>query len=589
MVRFLASTKLAIALCLVLAVLGIAGSLLYYGNTAFERQQGAFHLFRSPLFLVPSGLLLLNILVCAGSRLPSMRASSGKTWTFAAMHLGLVLMGAGLVGDGLFGFVGTRYFFVGVPAADYFNWRTGRTETLPFTVEALSSETRYHPRNLQIGVKDGQGNKVGLYTAREGVPFTVPGKGLTVTPRSFDPETKTLLLDATLGGTTLSGLRAGSQSPALAGEYAIVPVAFADPEPSDYVARVRFSDPGGTARETVLRINEPARRGGVNFCITTLGEDPYRNPYVGLQITREPGEPVFWVGGILFGAALIGHLFLKCPGAAPLRIAVSLLLLPAASPVAARAAGSAIQEDTTWEGEVRVTAPVSVEKGATLRIAPGTTVLLSGEDHDRDGCREGYLQVFGTLLVEGEKENPVVFRRLDPRRPWEEVYLQEATGRIRFAVFEGATWGLHVHGGDVTVENSLFRDSEGGVRTRGTGMSFARCTFRGNGIGLRFWDGGPRVTGCLLEYNGTGLFYRDGAGGGSVRESVLRENREWNLKVGDWVAGDLDASGNWWESPRGEGPVPGYRDFRERDAPGTITLLPARSGPPAAYGADILR
>ncbi|OYV74551.1 MAG: hypothetical protein B7Z74_02045 [Deltaproteobacteria bacterium 21-66-5] len=61
MIRLLGSTKLTIVLCLLLAAGGIAGSLLYQGNTSFGKPS-TFDVFRSPLFLVPAGLLVLNIL-----------------------------------------------------------------------------------------------------------------------------------------------------------------------------------------------------------------------------------------------------------------------------------------------------------------------------------------------------------------------------------------------------------------------------------------------------------------------------------------------------------------------------------------------
>ena len=48
MVRFLSSTKLTVALCLILAAEGAAGSILYRGNTAFE-EPGPFALFQSPI------------------------------------------------------------------------------------------------------------------------------------------------------------------------------------------------------------------------------------------------------------------------------------------------------------------------------------------------------------------------------------------------------------------------------------------------------------------------------------------------------------------------------------------------------------
>src|SRR5512139_2112908 len=141
MIRFFSSTKLAVTLCLVLAAEGVAGSLLYKGNTAFAGQ-GAFNLFRSPIFLVPAVLLVVNILVCAGSRLAARAFGTRRAWTFAGLHFGLVLLAAGMIADGVSGFVGTRNYYAGVPSSDYFNWRTFRQENFPFTVEVTDLAVR---------------------------------------------------------------------------------------------------------------------------------------------------------------------------------------------------------------------------------------------------------------------------------------------------------------------------------------------------------------------------------------------------------------------------------------------------------------
>jgi len=245
-----------------------------------------------------------------------------------------------------------------------------------------------------------------------------------------------------------------------------------------------------------------------------------------------------------------------------------------------------VDRDLVWEGTVRVTEPVSVERGVTLTIRPGTRVLLSGEDRDGDGCPDGALLVYGTLLVMGERDRPVRFGRLDAGRPWGEIFAAGARAVVRYAVVEGAQWGLHVHEGDVTVEHVLFRRNGGGARTRGTGARFARCTFRENGVGLRFWEGGPLVEASLFEENDTALFYRDGAGGARIRGCRIA-GREWDLKVGDWAAGDLDAAGNHWgEGPDGARPAR-VGDFREEKR-GTIRVAPALSGPPSPCGADLV-
>ena len=83
---------------------GIDGSLLYQGNTAFGKTS-TYNVFRSPLFLVPASLLVLNVLFCVIPRLREMPAAKPRTWSFAGLHIGLLLLAAGLAVDGVSGFV----------------------------------------------------------------------------------------------------------------------------------------------------------------------------------------------------------------------------------------------------------------------------------------------------------------------------------------------------------------------------------------------------------------------------------------------------------------------------------------------------
>lgn len=247
MVRFLSSTKLTIALCLVLAAAGAAGSLLYEGNTAFGKT-GTFNVFRSPVFLAPAGLLIVNILVCAARRLASSSPRAPRTWTFAGIHLGLVLIAAGLLLDGLYGFIGTQYFYPKVPSSGYHNWRTGRNESFPFTVEVGETEVRYHPLNLRVGFRDEAGNKSGPFTVREGSSLRPGRDGVVVTPRRFDIAANTLVFDAAADGRTFTGLTAGPSGSPPVGGYTVYPLAYFNPEPAEYKVHARFTLPGRPPR-----------------------------------------------------------------------------------------------------------------------------------------------------------------------------------------------------------------------------------------------------------------------------------------------------------------------------------------------------
>ena len=58
-----------------------------------------------------------------------------------------------------------------------------------------------------------------------------------------------------------------------------------------------------------------------------------------------------------------------------------------------------IKEDTTWAGDVVVDGVVVVGRGATLTIAPGTTIRFRQRDTNRDGIGDSEIRVLGRLLA----------------------------------------------------------------------------------------------------------------------------------------------------------------------------------------------
>jgi len=86
--------------------------------------------------------------------------------------------------------------------------------------------------------------------------------------------------------------------------------------------------------------------------------------------------------------------------ARPILSLLALLLL-AASGAWARDVAGTLPGETAWQGEVRLTAPVTVPRGGVLTLAPGTVV--------RPQSPEARLLVNGVLKVQGSAEAPVLF------------------------------------------------------------------------------------------------------------------------------------------------------------------------------------
>jgi hypothetical protein len=73
---------------------------------------------------------------------------------------------------------------------------------------------------------------------------------------------------------------------------------------------------------------------------------------------------------------------------------------------------------TEWSGVVQVTATVNVPAGRTLRILPGTLVLVNGIVTGTTGPS---ITIKGTLQSMGTEEEPVAITASDPLKPWGQI------------------------------------------------------------------------------------------------------------------------------------------------------------------------
>ena len=107
-----------------------------------------------------------------------------------------------------------------------------------------------------------------------------------------------------------------------------------------------------------------------------------------------------------------------------------------------------VHADTTWSGEVIVDGDVVVQPGATLTVAPGTTVRIPGGDRRRTGFypERSELLVFGGLVLQGSTEDPLSFvsGAASPRSgDWAGVFLMNAQDPdLREVHIENATHGV---------------------------------------------------------------------------------------------------------------------------------------------------
>lgn len=165
-------------------------------------------------------------------------------------------------------------------------------------------------------------------------------------------------------------------------------------------------------------------------------------------------------------------------------LAASLLLLVAANAAHALTLG----RDTRWSGELRFAETVSVPAGASLEIAPGTTVHFAA----------GGLEVAGRLAAE-----QVTFAGSN----WAGLTLKGCDGQTRLSrvTVHGARTGIVVQGGAPLIEGATLNGNEVGMELRGkTAATVRDSVFRRNRkVGLFVKDDSvAQITGCRFENHG---------------------------------------------------------------------------------------
>lgn len=344
--RFFSSVKLTLTLLLGMALVAIPGTII-------KPDMGRFELFyQTPWFRALLVLLAMNLLVCTlrtfsrnlrdpqrfmeqlagrsssarlltddsldvleqklrkigfrgdrtGNRLWARRGRIGR-WGSTLVHCSLLAIMFGAVLGGT-GFVGTINTYLYEEQQTYFDWDSESEKPLGFSLRVDRFALEYYPITLRFDLVDpAEGQKIGTFTLQEGEDFTLAGGLWRIEAKSFNPDEKLLTLGINRQGRFL-------------GDYLV----FADDErfgvrknPGFQVENVQFRDPilkqmesdvviierGKIVKKGTIRANEPLFWRGVKIFQTAYGRDRLGNWTTGFQLSKDPGEPIFWGAAIL--------------------------------------------------------------------------------------------------------------------------------------------------------------------------------------------------------------------------------------------------------------------------------------------------
>lgn len=136
-----------------------------------------------------------------------------------------------------------------------------------------------------------------------------------------------------------------------------------------------------------------------------------------------------------------------------------------------------IKKDETWGGEMSVTGDITVKRGITLTILPGTTVTVAafsddqqgGEDHPKDSAfpkdpdrketQSIVITARGRLNAIGTADKKIVFTssKKQTTYDWDGLYI--VNGKLDYTVIEYARYNNIQESSDVIISNSIIRNS----------------------------------------------------------------------------------------------------------------------------------
>ncbi|WP_157698778.1 right-handed parallel beta-helix repeat-containing protein [Geobacter sp. DSM 9736] len=266
---------------------------------------------------------------------------------------------------------------------------------------------------------------------------------------------------------------------------------------------------------------------------------------------------------------------------------------------------SVIEHDTVWQGEIRVEGVVSVQRGATLTVLPGTTVRFKRIDRDHNEIGDGEIMVEGRIVARGTKDRPIVFTSAE-RKPkvndWS--YLQflaaDPENVIEHCRFEYAFAGVMIHYAQVRIADTVFRNNNRGVHYNTANLQVEHCTFTDNRIGIRFMrlEGEVRITDNEITRNDLGvLFVRQhvnavdferlnkGTQPPRFQRNNIYGNRTYNFSLGEGQDRDVEVPENWWGSPERDKVAAGIYDGTKDEELSRVFFEPFLDAPVAGAGA----
>ena len=249
----------------------------------------------------------------SGDRILARRGLIGR-WALPILHLSILAIMIGALAAQL-GFVGTMNLYVTHQSDKYFDWDIEAETPLGFTFRLDHFEPQYYPVDLRFSTYDKQTREqLEEFTAREG-ETVVLSPDLSVQVQRFFPEEQHMVLGIVREGVlvgeyhSLSGERTYPNSIDLGVE--IKPTAFRDPLLKQLHAEVSILENDEVVRQGIIEVNTPLVHRGVAIYQTAYSRDESGFWTCGFQLSKDPGEPLVWLGSVVLTLAILLVFFMR--------------------------------------------------------------------------------------------------------------------------------------------------------------------------------------------------------------------------------------------------------------------------------------
>ncbi len=225
---------------------------------------------------------------------------------FGLVHMAPLAIALGAFWGSVGGFVATENVYAGSSFNTVYEWVQKRDYSLPFTITVHERRISYFPGELKLKALAGSGEPV-EFLVKVGEEAAIEGTGSSALIEDFNPDNGNLSYYILENGIKKGPFSKGREEGA---PIRVRPVAFKGFDVKRVEAPVEVSDAAGNVvKSWTLAVNEPLFHDGYKIFLTAWGQDDAGNPTVGLQITRDPGEALVWVGSTVLAIGIFILLF----------------------------------------------------------------------------------------------------------------------------------------------------------------------------------------------------------------------------------------------------------------------------------------